>query len=126
MATIQPTYNNQLTKGREVVVATWTPMTFSGSDVGSPISLAEYSDKTFQVFGTLGAGGTMTIEGSNDGVNWASLSNRQGTAMAFTTLSLNTSQDRPAYVRPRVTAGDGTTSLTVVVACHRTDLSGIG
>lgn len=126
MATIAPTINPQVSKAREVIVASWAPMTQSGSDVGAPVSFAEYSDKTFQVFGTFGAGGAVLMEGSNDGTNWSALSNRQGTNMSFTANGLNTSQDKPVWVRPRVTGGDGTTSLTVIVACHRADLSVVG
>lgn len=118
--------NNNVAPRGGVIAITWAGLTFASTDSGDPISLSEFSDKTFQVFGTLGAGGALLIEGSNDGTNWVPLSNRQGTSMSFTTLAMNTSQDRPVWVRPRVTAGDGTTSLTVIVACHRTDLGGPG
>lgn len=126
MATIQFSANNNVSPNGEVIAVSWPTMTFSGTDVGSALRLAEYADKTFQVFGTLGAGGSVLIEGSNDGVVWAPLSNRQGTAMAFAAIGFNTSQDRPVYVRPRVTAGDGTTSLTVIVAAHRSDIPAVG
>ena len=126
MATIQFLQNNQLSPNNEVITATWAALTFAGSDVGAPLRLACYGDKTFQVFGTLGVGGSVVIEGSNDTFNWAPLSNRQGTAMAFTAGGFNTSQDKPVYVRPRITAGDGTTSLTIVCAAHRTDMPGVG
>ena len=126
MATIQISVNNQLSPNGECLTVTWGPLTFTGLDVGAPMRLAEYSDKTFQIYGTIGAGGSVVIEGSNDLVSWSSLSNRQGTPMTFTASGLNTSQDRPIYVRPRVTAGDVTTSLVCVVAGHRTDLPAIG
>lgn len=126
MATIANSLNRNASPLGGVITVTWPTLTFSGTDVGAPISLAEYSDKTFQVFGTLGAAGAVLMEGSNDGVNWSSLSNRQGTAMSFTALGMNTSQDKPLFVRPRVTAGDGTTSLTVVACCHRADLGAAG
>ena len=126
MATIQHKLNKDVVRGEQVVVATWPTLTNSGADVGAALCLADYGDKTFQVFGTLGAAGAVAIEGSNDGVNWCAISNRQGTAMSFTALSMNTSQDRPAFVRPRITAGDGTTSLTVTCAAHRSDLGVIG
>lgn len=127
MAVRQPTYERQTVKSGEVVQVTWTGLTQATLDTGSPISLAEYSDKTFQTFGTFGGSGALLIEGSNDGgTTWAPLSNRQGTAMSFTAAGMNTSQDRPILVRPRVTGGDGTTSLTVAAACHRADLSGVG
>lgn len=126
MAIRTSTFNRNITKGSGNVTVTWTGLTFTSLDQGMEIQLSEYSDKTFQVFGTFGAAGAVLIEGSNDGVNWTSLSNRQGVAMSFTAAGMNTSQDKPMWVRPRITGGDGTTSLTVVASCHRTTLSAVG
>lgn len=121
MATRFPTTNRNITKDNSVIAVTWTGLL--NADVGDPVSYASFGDKTFQVTGTFGAAGNVLIEGSNDGVTYTALSNRQGTAMNFTAAGLNTSQDKPVFVRPRVTAGDGTTSLAVIVCCHRSDIS---
>jgi len=43
------------------------------------------------------------------------LTDPQGTALSFTAGGLSTILQNPKYVRPNVTAGDGTTSLTVAI-----------
>ena len=128
MATIAAVLGHTASSDDAVVTYTFTPMTFTGTDVGAPIQQAAWSEKTWHAVGTFGAGGNITIEGSNDGTNWSPISTRQGTTPLNLTaaLAMNTSQDRPVFLRPRVTAGDGTTSLTVIVACHRQDLAGTG
>jgi hypothetical protein len=65
----------------------------------------------FQVTGTIGAAGSIQMEGSNDNVNWVKLSPAALTAVGlFAALGTN---EHPKYIRPNVTAGDGTTALTV-------------
>lgn len=64
------------------------------------------------VSGTFGAGGSVRLEGSNDNVNWFALSPAALTSAGnFAPLG---AQEHPKFIRPNVTAGDGTTSLTVV------------
>jgi hypothetical protein len=119
MATIQPTF-------RKVddysVMFTYANMTFSGSDVGAPIkgNWGVYGDRTVQVEGTLGAGGTVAMQGSNDGgVNWRTINDAFGVALNVTALSVEQFTERPEQFRPAITAGDGTTSVTVSLLLHR-------
>lgn len=66
---------------------------------------------SFQVAGTFGAGGSVQMEGSNDNAAWVKLSPAALVAAGFfAPLAVN---ERPKYIRPNVTAGDGTTALTV-------------
>ena len=120
MATINATQTTPSFDG-SVVVVSWAGFATSG-DVGDAQSYSNFGDKTFIVSGTFTGTPTVTIEGSNDNVNWVTLSNRQGTAMTFTAAGMNTSQDKPIYVRPRMTAGTGGASITVQAACHHTDI----
>lgn len=122
MAIINATFNRDAEPRGGVQTVNWTGL--ANGDSGTPITLAELSEKTWHATGVFGSSGTVTIEGSNDGVNWSPLSTRQGTIpMTLTTsTAMNTSQDRPLWVRPRVSNGDGTTLLNVIVACHRFDL----
>lgn len=85
------------------------------SDVGDPINLARFSDKTVQVFGTFGVGGTVVLEGSINGTNWAPLKNVFNGDISFTDDAIATITEVPAYIRPRVSAGDGSTSITILV-----------
>lgn len=120
MAVIKPTIDRQLSFHGGAITVSWA---LANGDTGQPVELAGWSEKTFQVAGTFGAAGSVAVEGSNELVatNYGALANRQGTPMAFTTAGLNTSQDRPRWVRPNCTAGDGTTALVCTLIAHRFD-----
>lgn len=119
MATISGSIDRNLSEVGNAALVTWTPLTFTGSDVGAPVQWVEYADRCVQVTGTFGAGGSVTIEGSNDGTNYAALADPQGNALTITAAKLEQVLELPRYVRPRVTAGDGTTSLTVTICMRR-------
>lgn len=123
MATIKATLNKTVTLDESVAVLTWSGLTLAG-DVGDAQSFANFSDKTFIASGNFAGTPTIVIQGCNDQVlgDWVTLSNRQGTAMSFTTLGMNTSQDRPVFVRPLVTVGTGGGAVVITCACHHTDL----
>jgi len=104
----------------------WTAMANGDSGVspaGAPglgwVSLPAYSDRTIQFTGTFGAGGTVILEGSNDGgTTWATLTDPLGNALSFTSAGMKQITELPELVRPRVTAGDGTTSLNAYLFCR--------
>lgn len=74
----------------------------------------DYRTAFFTATGTFGSGGSVQLEGSNDGVNWFKLSPAALTAAgSFAALGVT---EVPKYIRPNVTAGDGTTSITVIGA----------
>ena len=98
---------------------TWTPLTFTGLDTGAPEPGFGGSDRSVQVTGTLGAAGSVTIEGSNDGVNYGTLTDHQGNALVLTALGIKSVDATCRLIRPRITAGDGTTSLTVTLMARR-------
>lgn len=105
--TITPTQTNK------ACIATWAAM--ANGDVGSPVDQSQYTDKGMQVFGTFGAGGAITMQGSNDGTNWATLADPQGNALVITTAGVKFIAEATRYIRPFITGGDGTTSLTVSI-----------
>lgn len=121
MATIKATIDRTVSVDDSVINITWSGLAAAG-DVGDAQSFASYADKTFIAAGAFGTA-TVVMEGSNNGADWVTLSNRQGTAMSFTAPAMNTSQDKPIYIRPRVTAGAGG-AVAVSCACHRSDLPG--
>lgn len=98
-----------------VALATWASL--ANGEAGSPISLPRYPDKTFQISGTFGAGGSVNIEGSNDGSNWNILADINGNALTRTASGVDTISDNPFYIRANCTAGDGTTNLKVTILC---------
>ena len=95
-----------------------TLVTWSGllnGDDGTRVTLSDFPDRTVQFLGTFGTGGSVSFEGSNDGTNWLVLTDPQGNAITKTAASMEFVTETPLYVRPRVTAGDGTTDLTVIL-----------
>ena len=92
-----------------------TPLTNAGSDVTATIGPdhLNYRDRSVHVFGTFGAAGNLRIEGSYDGTNYAALADAQGNVLDITTAKIEEITVPTPYLRARVTAGDGTTSLTV-------------
>ncbi len=70
------------------------------------IEMAEWADKSVQVVGTFN-GGTVVIEGSNDGTNWVTLTDPQGNAISKTSAFIEQILEVTRYVRPRVSAGTG-------------------
>ncbi len=96
----------------ESSLVSWTGL-LNGDD-GEPVQLGAYSDRSVQFVGTFGAGGTIVFEGSNDGTNYVTLTDPQGSAISKGAASLEGIVEPTRYVRPRVTAGDGTTNLQ----CH--------
>jgi len=119
MATIVPTFSKIRgpAGGIDAMVVTWTPLAASG-DIGQAVQRTDLSDRTVQVAGTF-SGATLVFEGSNDGVNYFTLSNPAGTALSFTAAGLMQVTAATAWVRPHVTAGSGA-ALTVTVTARRT------
>lgn len=95
----------------------WTGL--DSDDSGSPAEVLDYPDKTVTITGTFGTGGSITMQGSNDNSNWFSLTDPQGNAITKTAAAMELISECPRYIRPLVTAGDGTTSLAVQVLCLR-------
>lgn len=115
MAVINETVENPI-KGLYIV--TWGPML--NGDTGRPFVCGHFQDKTVQVEGTFGVGGNARIEGSNysGSETWATLSDPQGTALDIVAADPHVEAvlENPFKIRPNITAGDGTTSLTVKLA----------
>ena len=101
-----------------IIIATWAAM--ANGDTGVPIQFDAFADRSFQVTGTFGAAGSATLEGSNDNVNWFALRNPQGTVIAQTAAGLVQVLELTLWVRPHVTAGDGTTALIAAMVGGRT------
>lgn len=92
-------------------------------DTGEPVNLGDWADRTVQVVGTFGAGGSLTIEGSNDKTSetptYFALTDPQGNAVTKTANALEVIEESPLIIRPNVGGGDGTTTLTVKMVCRR-------
>lgn len=91
---------------------TWAALANTGiTSHGQPVPFGSWGGSYFQATGTFGSGGSVQLEGSNDGVTWVKLSPAALTgAGAFAPLG---AAEKPRYLRPNVTAGDGTTAIVV-------------
>jgi hypothetical protein len=96
--------------GEKAHVISWSGL-LNGDD-GDPIEMPSSSDRSIQVLGTFGVGGTILWEGSNDGTNYVTLADPQGNALSKTAAAIEQVLEITRYMRPRVSAGDGTTDLT--------------
>jgi len=82
-------------------------------DTGNAIQMPGAADRSIQISGTFGVGGSVTIQGSNDGTNFVALTDPQGNAITKTAAAIEQVSEVTRYIRPSVTAGDGSTSLVV-------------
>jgi hypothetical protein len=114
MATRAITVTEYDTGKKENDVATWA--TLANTDDGAPYNGPARQAISVQVSGVFGAGGNLIIEGSNDGTTYAILDDLDSAALGtITAAGLYQVRDRARYIRPRVSAGDGTTALVVTL-----------
>lgn len=94
----------------------WSPLTLA-NDTGITYSGNLDDVRCIQVFGTFGAAGTVSLEGSLEATpaTYAILNDVQGNALTFTSARIERIEECILAFRPRVTGGDGTTSLTVII-----------
>lgn len=116
MATIVPVTTFPFETSLDVAVTTWDAM--AQNDDGEPVRLAVYSDRSIQLIGTFG-GASVTIGGSNDGINYHALNDTSGSPLTLTDAALKQIVELPVFIKPRVFGGDGTTSIKVVLAGRR-------
>jgi hypothetical protein len=103
--------------GNEIALVRWTGLL--QTDDGEWIRFPKGDDRSVHVFGTFGAGGNIVLEGSNEDVptpsNAVTLDDTRGmgNSLTFNAKDIRQVLQSSVWVRPRVTSGDGTTSLTL-------------
>jgi len=107
------------TFGDHCHIVAWSGLTSATTDTGSPLEMGGSADRSIQITGTFGAGGTLLFEGSNDGTTYATLTDPQGNALSITAAKIETVMELCRFVRPRISAGDGTTSLVCTMFLRR-------
>ena len=125
MATITGTFERVSTFGDSTTVVTWTALTTT-DNYGSAVEMPGASDRSFQMLGTLGTGGAITLYGSNKASpnaanddDWAILTDPQGNNIVLSTLKVEAITELTRWIRPKITAGDGTTSLNGLLLLRR-------
>ncbi len=119
MATVAAVFTKIEEFGEKSHVITWGPLTTTNRD-GSFIKMPGSHIRSVQVLGTFSAGSpSVQIEGTNDPTDppsspvVATLNEPQGNPLAFTAAAIEEVQERTLFIRPNLTGGDGSTSLTV-------------
>jgi hypothetical protein len=114
MATVSHTLTPYETGPRATLVV-WTPLTSTNVD-GNAYETPVFVDKSVQVLGTFG-GATVTIQGANvfspTASDWDTLHKVDNTNLTFTAAGIFTVLDNVVAIRPLLSGGDGTTSITV-------------
>jgi len=101
VATIEVVVDKQL--------ATWANM--AGSDEGEAFGDVDAMDRSVHVFGAF-TGGSITIEGSHDGLIWATLHDPQGNALVFLAAGIEQVLEASKHIRP---VAAGVASVTVIL-----------
>jgi hypothetical protein len=79
------------------------------------LTLSDANDKSVHITGTLG-GGTILIEGSNDNVNLATLTDPQGNPLSFIAGNkIEAVLEATAYIRPSWSGITGSASVVLFV-----------
>lgn len=89
----------------------------ANGETGDAVSGVNQSDRSVQVKGTFGAGGSVTLQGSLDlaATTFATLVDQSDNNLTFTSAKIESVQQLTDWIRPTVTAGDGTTALTITL-----------
>lgn len=106
---------------RGLTAIRWPAM--ANGDTGKPYACHRQVNRCIQAGGTWGSGGTVTVKGSNGvgtlvsgSTQFDVLEDTQGTDLTLTTSNrLEEIKESCIYIRPEVTAGDGDTSLEVIL-----------
>jgi len=117
MAERTPTRTPIAGHGESAHIIEWSGLL--NGDTGAPIEMPTSADRSVQFQGTFGVGGTILMEGSNDGVNYHTLTDPQGNALSKTAAGIEQIQEITRYMRPRVSAGDGSTNLVASMLVRR-------
>lgn len=100
------------------VTVTWGPI--STGDTCTPLEgYADYPERTVHVFGTFNAA-TVTLQGSLNGTDYATLNDPQGNALTFVTATtrIEAVAEVTPYIKP-IISGGGSDAVTVVLFLRR-------
>lgn len=116
--TLIPIVNKVPQGAMSIVTATWGSTALGQTaltqgDTGTPVSLADWADRSIQISGTF-SGSTTTLEGSNDGVTWNTLRDAASNLLSFTAADIKQILETTLWVRPKVITSTGA-AITVVI-----------
>ncbi len=113
MATVVPTSASVGGDGNAIL---WTWAMVTANVEGLPFEYVQHMDLCWQSFATTQSTAVITIQGSNDGTNYFSMTNASGGAAAtFSADGGKQTVERPRYVRPYLTTAG--TGAVISVTC---------
>lgn len=123
MAIQSAIYGNPSRSGDVVNDAVLPVWALGAGDVGAPVKLGAYPDRTVYFFGTFN-GGSLALRGSNmeepdpeNDAHWFTLTDpKLSTPLeGVVTNSGFVLYENPLFISPKVTGGDGLTALNVAI-----------
>lgn len=111
MATITPTRG---TLAVNIETLTWTGLSTADTADGLLVNGSSPAIGCMQVTGTFG-GATITLQGSNDGSNYAAVTDAAGNSITLSAAGLKDFSTAAAYLRPSSSGGTGDDVTVVVV-----------
>jgi hypothetical protein len=107
-----------ITRGDYGHILTWGPL--ATGDEGTPVSMIGSSRRTIQVIGAFGGGSRLTVEGSNNKVDWSPVTDVHGNQLVFSGPGISTVADLTLWIRPR--ASTGNPAATVIMLMRKTEM----
>lgn len=106
-----------------LVSATWAGL-LNDATPGQALQNANFILNSLQIVGTFGVGGSVSLYGSNDGTNFVILPDINNNPATLTSAGIIFFKESPIWIRPAVTAGDGTTLLTAIASLRKQVVGG--
>lgn len=88
----------------------WTLTDADGT--GETLNSPGNPDRCIQVAGTFN-GGSVTLQGSNDGANWATLHDATGADLVLTAAAIRSVMEGPLFIRPVLSGATAGASVAV-------------
>lgn len=118
MATVQAVVSDEGTsRDGSVKLVLWEALTGTNLD-GSPLKFPEWADRTVQMVGNFDTC-TVTMQGSNDGSTWFTLTDPLGNNVALTAAGGKTILEQPLWVRPLLSSAGGSSDVDVYLLIRR-------
>lgn len=117
MSVVVPTKSMLNVYGVDGSQVVWASMV--KDDTGEVISDPGHSQMNVSVTGTVDASDVVALQGSNDNLNWFSLTDTEGAAAEFTNIGMRQVNRSALYVRPAVTGTGTVTNVTVTLTLTR-------
>lgn len=119
MAKIAPTIKTLHNSNTKVVTFTDLKQGSTDAGTGDAFGLEEWGDRAAQAIVTGTAPTRVDIEGSQNNTNFARLRDVNDTDIDLKDGRIYAIQEVPLYTRAKVTGGDGTTNVVVIISASR-------